>query len=73
MDDEVNADAWAQFRWLLYGFNQVRKKEMHCSGKLNPDESMFAWKSKSSVGGVPHLSFIKRKPKPLGLGIKMRK
>ena len=55
---------------MLDGFNQVRKKEVRCSGKLNPDESMFAWKGKSGVGGIPHLSFIKRKPKPLGLELK---
>jgi hypothetical protein len=60
-------DPWAQFRWLVDGFNNVRQRELQCSGRLNPDESMFAWKGKSGVGGIPHLSFIKRKPKPLGL------
>ncbi len=31
---------------------------------------MFEWKGKSSVGGLPHLSYIKRKPKPLGTELK---
>jgi len=66
-------DAWQQGLmkgWLLDGFNEVRKSEIHCSGKLNPDEAMFSWKGKSGVGGIPHLSFVKRKPKPLGLELK---
>jgi hypothetical protein len=36
-------DPWAPFRWLVDGFNKVRKREINCSGKLNPDESIFAW------------------------------
>ena len=69
-DELLKTDAWAEFRWLLDGFNEVRKSEIHCSGKLNPDEAMFSWKGKSGVGGIPHLSFVKRKPKPLGLELK---
>jgi hypothetical protein len=67
VEDLLPNDPWAQFRWLVDGFNNVRQRELQCSGRLNPDESMFAWKGKSGVGGIPHLSFIKRKPKPLGL------
>ncbi len=31
---------------------------------------MFEWKGKSGHGGLPHLSYIKRKPKPLGTELK---
>ena len=38
---------------------------------LTVDESMIAWKGNSGVAGaVPHLSFVKRKPEPLGVEIK---
>jgi hypothetical protein len=31
---------------------------------------MLEWKGKSGFGGLPHLSYIKRKPKPLGTELK---
>ena len=31
---------------------------------------MFEWKGKSGFGGLPHMSYIKRKPKPLGTELK---
>ncbi len=31
---------------------------------------MLEWKEKSGHGGLPHLSYIKRKPKPLGTELK---
>jgi hypothetical protein len=34
------------------------------------NETMFEWKGKSGFGGLPHLSYIKRKPKPLGTELK---
>jgi len=66
-DEMLSTDPWAQFRWLVDGFNETRRRELTPGKKLNPDESMFAWKGKSGVGGLPHLSFVKRKPEPLGL------
>jgi hypothetical protein len=35
--------------------------------KINPDETVHERKGKSGVGGLPRLSFAKRKPEPLGL------
>ena len=66
-DDLLAEDPWAQVRWLVDGFNEVRRRELTPGPSLNPDESMFAWKGKSGVGGLPHMSFVKRKPEPLGL------
>ena len=68
-DEMLSTDPWAQFRWLVDGFNETRRRELTPGKrkKLNPDESMFTWKGKSGVGGLPHLSFVKRKPEPLGL------
>ena len=31
---------------------------------------MWAWTGKSGVGGLPHMSWVKRKPEPLGLELK---
>ena len=69
-DEGLATDPWCQFRWMLDGFNSFRKREFSASAKLNPDETMLAWKGKSGVGGLPHLSFVKRKPGPLGLELK---
>jgi hypothetical protein len=66
-DDELAADPWAQFRWLVGGFNETRKREIAPGAKINPDETARAWKGKSGVGGLPRWSFAKRKPEPLGL------
>ena len=38
---------------------------------LTVDESMIPWKGNSGgAGSAPHLSFVKRKPEPLGVEIK---
>ena len=70
VNDALQTDPWAELRWLVDGFNVVRAREVKAGAKLNPDESMFAWKGKSGVGGVPALSFVERKPEPLGLELK---
>ncbi len=31
---------------------------------------MIEWRGESGFGGLPHLSYIKRKPKPLGTELK---
>ena len=38
---------------------------------MTVDESMIAWEPQTTkTGGLPNLSFIKRKPKPLGIELK---
>jgi hypothetical protein len=42
----------------------------YCLG-LVVDESMIPWKGNTGAAGlVPHLSFVKRKPEPLGVELK---
>jgi hypothetical protein len=52
------------------GFNAARLRENCPGSSLTPDEMMLEWKGKSGNGGLPHLSFIKRKPQPLGTELK---
>ena len=68
--ENLTEDPWAQVRWLIDGFNDCRRREVRCGASINPDESMWAWTGKSGVGGLPHLSFVKRKPEPLGAEFK---
>jgi hypothetical protein len=46
-------------------------REIKPGSCLTPDEMMFEWKGKSGFSGLPHLSYIKRKPKPLGTELKI--
>ncbi len=57
-------DKWVQ------GFNGARLREIIPGSSLTPDEMMLEWKGKSGHGGLHHLSFIKRKPQPLGTELK---
>ena len=62
--DDGSEDNWARIGKLIDGFNNNRK--------LNLDESMSAFVPRTSrTGGLPHLSFIKRKPEPLGTELKV--
>jgi hypothetical protein len=56
-------------RWVK-GFNASTLREMSTGSSLTPDEMLLEWKGKSGNGGLPHLSFIKRKPRPLGTELK---
>ncbi len=37
---------------------------------ITPDEMMFEWMGQEGPGGIPHKSFIERKPKPFGSELK---
>ena len=69
-EESIREDLWAEVRWLINGFNCVRKRELKAGAKLNPDESMIARKGRSGMGDLPHFPFINRKPRPLGLELK---
>ncbi len=56
-------------RWVK-GFNAARLREISPGSSLKPDKMMLEWKGKSGNRGLPHLSFIKRKPQPLGTELK---
>ena len=66
------ADSWYRFRSGEIGFNQNRARTVVKSEIMTVDESMIAWEPQTTkTGGLPNLSFIKRKPKPLGTDSKM--
>jgi hypothetical protein len=60
------ADKWARVRGLVDGFNKHLVEHFYPSYMLTIDESMVAWRGID----LPHLSFVPRKPEPLGVEIK---
>jgi hypothetical protein len=60
-------DPWWQFAPAVSEFNEHRREIIQHSSMLVADESMSAWVPRTSkTGGLPNISFIKRKPEPLG-------
>ena len=60
------SDPWREVRWLVDGHNANRKATVTASWLVVVDETMWAWTGQ----GMPHLSFVKRKPEPLGAEVK---
>jgi hypothetical protein len=66
------ADPWNAIRSLIDGFNNKRARRVAASFNKVYDESMSAWKPRTTkAGGLPFLSFILRKPKPIGTEFKV--
>lgn len=64
-------DPWAEIRWMVDGFNETRKAQFKCGWLVTPDESMIQWTGASGPPhGMPHLSYVPRKPIPLGCEVK---
>jgi hypothetical protein len=60
-------DPWRQFREAVTEFNNNRKEKIHFLPWVAIDESMSAWKPQTTKNGnLPNISFIARKPEPLG-------
>ena len=58
---------WDEIRAAVDGFNQKRKIYVSAAAMKVLDEMMCAWRPRrDKTGGIPHLSFIARKPKPFG-------
>ena len=70
IEDTLTDDPWGEVRIWVNGHNSARREEIRCGSALTPDESMIAWTGISGPGGVPHLSFLIRKPEPLGIEAK---
>ena len=69
-DDET--DPWNSIKSLIKGFNDNRAFKVAASYNKVYDESMSAWRPRSTrAGGLPFLSFILRKPKPIGTEFKV--
>jgi hypothetical protein len=60
-------DVWYQFSAAVDEFNEIRSTLICGSRWISVDETMCAWKPrKTATGGLPNISFIIRKPEPLG-------
>jgi hypothetical protein len=60
-------DVWYKFSAAIDEFNEIREKLICGSRWISVDETMCAWKPrKTATGGLPNISFIIRKPEPLG-------
>ena len=66
-NNKKDTDPWFQFSSAVDEFNEIRKNEISGSLWISVDESMCAWRPrKTATGGLPNISFIVRKPEPLG-------
>ncbi len=63
-----NHDPWYMLSGFIDAFNKNRAKTVAASVIKLLDESMCPCKDKA--GGLPNISFILRKPQPLGTEIK---
>jgi len=65
------SDPWWEIRSMVDMFNANRKAKVAASVYKVMDESMSSFRPQTSkTGNLPHLSFILRKPKPLGTEFK---
>jgi hypothetical protein len=61
------SDPWWEFSAAVKEFNKQRRDLIRASSWKVEDESMSAWcPRKTKTGGLPNISFIIRKPEPLG-------
>ena len=71
-EDVRETDQWWKVRRLVEGFNKNRSQVVASSRVKVLDETMSAYRPQTSkTGNIPHLSFIARKPEPLGTELKM--
>jgi len=64
-------DPWSMFRPGVRAFNANRRAHVTASNIKVADESMSAFQPRTTkTGQLPNLSFVQRKPKPLGTEFK---
>jgi hypothetical protein len=64
-------DPWAMFRQMVSDFNDERAAKLQAGMTQTLDESMSSYQPrKDKRGDLQNISFILRKPKPLGTEIK---
>ena len=64
-------DPWWRFAGAVREFNEIRMKEILTSTSRILDESMSAYRPRTTrLGGLPNISYIRRKPEPLGTEFK---
>jgi hypothetical protein len=60
-------DPWWEFSGAIDEFNYIRNTKVVCSQWISADETMCAWRPRTTaLGGLPNISFVVRKPEPLG-------
>jgi hypothetical protein len=64
--EKLAENPWEEVDVWIQGFNRNRRTEIGVGTDVTPDEMMFEWTGQVGPGGIPHLSFIERKPKPFG-------
>jgi hypothetical protein len=69
--DAQPTDPWYMFRRMTTDFNANRAANVHMQLVQVLDEMMSSWQPrKDKLGGLPNISYIQRKPKPLGTELK---
>ena len=69
--EEEERNPWWRVGYLVHGFNENRKKSVAASRVKTLDESMSAYRPQTrKSGNLPNISFILRKPEPLGTELK---
>jgi hypothetical protein len=64
-------DPWAMFRQIMSDFNENMATALQAGITRTLDEAMSSYKPRNDKrGGLPIISFILRKPKPLGTDFK---
>jgi hypothetical protein len=64
-------DPWYKFSSAIDDFNMIRRTSIRFSKWKVADESMSAWRPRTTaLGGLPNISFVVRKPEPLGTEFK---
>jgi hypothetical protein len=70
--DDGSFDPWNMALLLVNGYNKNRHDWVAASARKTLDESMSAYRPRTSkTGGWPNISFILRKPEPLGTEFKV--
>lgn len=71
MEGDDPSDPYNGIMGMVHGFNNNRAQNIASSHCKVMDEMMSSWKPRTTkYGGLPFLSFIMRKPKPLGTEFK---
>jgi hypothetical protein len=66
-ESKKETDPWYQFSGAIDEFNFIRQTKVECAKWISADESMSAWRPRTTaLGGLPNISFVIRKPEPLG-------
>jgi hypothetical protein len=71
-DAKIRGDEWHPIALLFEGFNEIRAQNVAASHLKVLNESMSVYRPRTTqLGRRPHLSFIGRKPEPLGTEFKV--